>query len=166
MPRLPLIIAACLAVATLGGCASGELAPLSTVRPVTVATVTPAAAADLTAVTDPKLGRLVADQNGMTVYFINTDPTKPPASNCLGDCVKLWPPILLPSSGSASVKGIDPNLVGTFTRPDRGIQLTLAGHPLYRFSGDTPGTTQGHDLAGTVFAITPSGTRPPVRGRV
>lgn len=107
MPRLSMIVAAGLALTTLGGCASGELvssareskatpsniaAPVAespeltstpratTTRPVapaaaprstavtpTPTTVTPPAGADLTAVTDAKLGRLVADQNGMTV---------------------------------------------------------------------------------------------------
>lgn len=71
--------------------------------------------------------------------------------------------MLLPPSGKAAVAGIDATLVGRITRADGTVQLTLAGHPLYRFSGDTPGSTLGNGLAGTAFAITPAGTKPPAR---
>ena len=123
----------------------------------------PPAGADLTAVTDPMLGTLVADRNGLTVYFLTSDPTKPPSSTCLADCAKLWPPVLAPATGTVALTGIDSKLVGRLIRPDRTVQLTLAGHPLYRFSGDTPGTVLGNGLAGTAFAITPTGTKPSTR---
>jgi predicted lipoprotein with Yx(FWY)xxD motif len=127
----------------------------------TPTSVAPPAGADLTAVTDPKLGKLVTDQNGMTVYRLDTDPTAPPRSTCLDDCAKLWPPVLLPAAGSVRVVGIDSVLLGKLTRPDRTVQLTLAGHPLYRFTGDAaPGDTTGNGLAGTAFAISPTGGKP------
>jgi predicted lipoprotein with Yx(FWY)xxD motif len=204
MPRLTLIVAASLALTTLGGCASEVVSsardskattssaaptseptteppappPANAARPVapaaqksaapstttptgTPTAVAPPAAADLTAVTDPKLGKLVTDQNGMTVYELETDSTAPPKSACLDDCAKLWPPVLLPASGSVRVVGVNSALLGKLTRPDRTIQLTLAGHPLYRFTGDaTPGDTVGNGLAGTAFAISPTGGKP------
>lgn len=203
MPRLSLIVAASLALTTLGGCASDVVSsaresklatssaapstteppatpPANAARPVapaaktsaapstttttgTPTSVAPAAGADLTAVTVPKLGKLVTDQNGLTVYRLDTDPTAPPRSTCLDDCAKLWPPVLLPASGSVRVVGIDSALLGKLTRPDRAVQLTLAGHPLYRFTGDAaPGDTLGNGLAGTAFAISPTGGKPTV----
>ena len=41
------------------------------------------------------------------------------------------------------------SLVGETTRPGGGHQLTYAGHPLYRFAGDTsPGATNGQGSEG------------------
>jgi predicted lipoprotein with Yx(FWY)xxD motif len=141
--------------------AKKSAAPSPTTTTGTPTAVAPPAGADLTAVTDPKLGKLVTEQNGMTVYRLDTDPTAPPSSTCLDDCAKLWPPVLLPASGSVRVVGIDSALLGKLTRPDRTVQLTLAGHPLYRFIGDAgPGDILGNGLAGTAFAISPTGGKP------
>ena len=59
-----------------------------------------------------------------------------------------------------TLEGVEQRLVGTVTRADGSIQLTLAGSPLYRFAGDTrPGETRGQGVGGTWFAVTPAGAR-------
>jgi predicted lipoprotein with Yx(FWY)xxD motif len=50
--------------------------------------------------------------------------------------------------------------VGTVIRPDKDIQATLGGWPLYRFAKDTkPGDVLGEGLKGTWHVLSPAGTR-------
>ena len=52
-----------------------------------------------------------------------------------------------------------PHVVGTLQRPDGQRQLTLAGWPLYRHTGDDGGltATYGNGADGSWFAIRPDG---------
>jgi predicted lipoprotein with Yx(FWY)xxD motif len=109
--------------------------------------------------THPKLGKIVTDDAGMTVYRLDSDPAKATKSSCVDDCAKVFPPVTLPADGTVDVAGIDPKLVGQLKRPDGTIQLTLAGRPLYRFVGDTaPGDAVGHGLTGA-SALTATGAK-------
>ncbi len=41
---------------------------------------------------DPKLGEIVVDKNGMTVYRFMKDEAWPkPVSACTGECLEKWP---------------------------------------------------------------------------
>src|SRR5262245_27388171 len=52
---------------------------------------------------------------------------------CGTPCAAVWPPLTVTSaSPSPEVDGVTGE-VGTVTRPDGAIQVTVAGHPLYRF---------------------------------
>ncbi|MGW4809810.1 hypothetical protein [Kitasatospora sp. NPDC004272] len=115
---------------------------------------------------DAKLGTLVTDGQGHTLYRFDQDTNHPSASHCTDACASLWPPETANGSGSADLKGIDGKLVSTVTRPDGSHQLTLDGWPLYRYSPDTkPGDTKGQGVDGTWFAATPSGAKAmPVNG--
>ncbi|HET9144007.1 hypothetical protein [Actinophytocola sp.] len=113
----------------------------------------------LAVATNPKLGKIVTDDAGMTLYRLDSDPAKATKSSCLGDCAKVFPPVTLPADGTVDVAGVDPKLVGQIRRPDGTIQLTLGGRPLYRFVGDSvPGDATGHGLAGA-SALTPAGAK-------
>jgi predicted lipoprotein with Yx(FWY)xxD motif len=106
-----------------------------------------------------KLGSIVTDREGMTLYRFDKDDPKGPKSNCEGDCAKTWLP-LLGSSDNVEVSGLDRALVGTVTRADGSKQITLAGWPLYRFVKDqVPCDTKGQGVGGTWFAITPQGKK-------
>lgn len=97
---------------------------------------------------DPRLGPIVTDQNGMTVYRLKADGNPG------------FTPVLVPEGARVEVDGIDPDLVGADRRPDGGMQLAIAGASLYRFTGDSaPGDTNGHGADGVAFAITPTGER-------
>jgi predicted lipoprotein with Yx(FWY)xxD motif len=128
----------------------------------------PAAAAEperLTVTTNPKLGKIVTDNRGHTIYRLDADPVKPPKSTCVDDCAKRFPPVLLPAGGVLRVDGIDSTLIGSLTRADNTIQVTLAGHPLYRYAGDgAPGDTLGQGITGGA-AITPTGGKAVGTGR-
>ncbi|NUT94906.1 MAG: hypothetical protein HOY78_23075, partial [Saccharothrix sp.] len=47
----------------------------------------------LTTASVGKLGTVLTDKDGMTLYRFDKDSAKPPTSNCDGDCAKKWPPL-------------------------------------------------------------------------
>ncbi|MEU9092355.1 hypothetical protein ACIOEW_29255 [Streptomyces sp. NPDC087901] len=91
-----------------------------------------------------KLGTIVVDEKGRTLYLFLAD--KKNKSNCEGDCAKAWPPLL--SKGDAKAgKGVDKKLLGLTKRSGGEEQVTYNGHPLYHYAGDTkPGQTNGQGL--------------------
>jgi predicted lipoprotein with Yx(FWY)xxD motif len=105
------------------------------------------------------LGSAVVDAGGWTLYRFDKDTANPPASNCAGVCAKTWPPELV-GKVKPVVRGISASLVGTVRRPDGTIQLTLAGWPLYRYSGDArSGARTGQGKGGTWWVVQPDGKR-------
>lgn len=120
-----------------------------------------ASSADALAVaTNSSLGQIVTTGSGRTVYRFDADSTNPSKSNCTGSCNSLWPPVLATGSGTPAVMGVSSSLVGEITLPDGHKQLTLAGSPLYTYSGDTAaGTATGEGSGGTWWAVSTTGTR-------
>lgn len=48
--------------------------------------------------------------------------------------------------------------MGNAERADGSAQVTYAGHPLYRYSGDdVPGDTNGHGFNDVWFLVSPEG---------
>lgn len=112
----------------------------------------------LKAGTDAKLGPIVTDGNGFTLYRFDKDTAKPSKSNCDGACAAQWPPVT--TTGGVTVTGVDQSAVGSVTRSDGSTQVTIAGWPVYRFAPDTqPGDTKGQGVNGTWFAVTPDGKK-------
>ncbi|MEU4275868.1 SCO0930 family lipoprotein [Streptomyces tanashiensis] len=110
----------------------------------------------LSTVKDEKLGTIVRDGKGRTLYRFTKDTAWPMKSNCQGDCLKLWKPAKLVDK--KDLKGIDPKLVIPYKRPDGTQQLTLDCWPLYWYTGDKePGDTSGHGVNGTWFTVRPDG---------
>ncbi|MFI6416837.1 SCO0930 family lipoprotein [Streptomyces sp. NPDC050842] len=106
---------------------------------------------------DAKLGPVVADAEGFTLYRFDNDTASPSTSACAGDCAKTWPPV---PAGSTKPGGVDASRVGALQRTDGVRQLTIAGWPVYRFAKDTaPGQTNGQGVGGTWFAVTPDGKK-------
>ncbi|MFJ2261481.1 SCO0930 family lipoprotein [Streptomyces sp. NPDC087844] len=105
-----------------------------------------------------KLGEVVTDSAGMTLYRFDKDTAEPPKSTCDGDCATAWPPV--PSSGAAAPVGIDKALLGEVTRTDGTKQLTIDGWPQYRFAKDTKaGDVKGQGVGGTWYASAPTGKK-------
>jgi predicted lipoprotein with Yx(FWY)xxD motif len=92
---------------------------------------------------DAKLGKILVDGTGRTLYVFDKDTGGTIA--CVDPCTSTWPPLL--TSGpmaSPSMSGI-----GTVKRPDGATQVAYKGRPLYRYSGDTkPGDTNGDGVGG------------------
>ncbi|XVV01817.1 hypothetical protein ACQPW3_31150 [Actinosynnema sp. CA-248983] len=118
-----------------------------------------AAGLALTTASVGKLGTVLTDKDGMTLYRFDKDTAKPPTSNCDGDCAAKWPPLLVESE-NFEVQGVDKGLVGTVTRKDGTRQVTVAGWPLYLFAEDKVcGEAKGHGVGGVWFAAKPDGSK-------
>jgi predicted lipoprotein with Yx(FWY)xxD motif len=106
------------------------------------------------------LGRIVVDSRGHTLYLFEKD--RRGASACSGACLVYWPP-LVTSGAPTATKGARPSLLGSIRRADGTRQVTYAGHPLYRFSGDARrGQTNGEglkDFGAGWYVLMPSGKK-------
>jgi predicted lipoprotein with Yx(FWY)xxD motif len=92
-----------------------------------------------------KLGMVLVDSNGMTLYDFHKD--KGTTSSCYGPCAEGWPPML--TEGEPTVgNGASASKLGTTERKDGTTQVTYAGHPLYTFVEDKkPGEANGNDVS-------------------
>ncbi|MFF0163549.1 SCO0930 family lipoprotein [Streptomyces sp. NPDC005263] len=106
---------------------------------------------------DPKLGEVVVDKNGHTVYRFLKDTAWPdPISACTGACLEKWPAVAPVDINDT--KGIQKKGYMNFTRPDGVEQQTINCWPIYTFSGDkAPGDTNGQGVGGTWYAAAPDG---------
>jgi len=95
-------------------------------------------------VTNTTLGTVVVDTTARTLYTFERDENH--RSACYGACAREWPPLL--ANGAAVARhGLERSLLGTAQRTNGDDQVTYAGHPLYRFVGDSRrGETAGEGL--------------------
>jgi predicted lipoprotein with Yx(FWY)xxD motif len=144
-----LALAGCGATSTAGSAASG-----GGTSPAT--TSSPAAATDLASWESP-LGTIVIDGKGRTVYEFDKDTAGAPSA-CTGVCVGLWP-ALTTTASMPTVTGVT-GTVGTAPTADGKQQVTLDGHRLYTFSGDS-GAQQvnGQGFMGLWWTVAPDGTK-------
>lgn len=106
----------------------------------------------------PKMGNVVQDGDGRTLYRFDKDTPNPAKSNCEGNCATTWPPLI--SKGTPQLEGIDPALVGTVKRADGSDQVTIDGWAVYTYSKDeAPGQWKGQGIGNTWFVIQPDGKR-------
>jgi len=106
----------------------------------------------------PKLGPVLVDSKGFTLYDFHKD--KGGKSACYGACAGVWPP--LTTDGAPQRKdGAMASKLGTVKREDGTMQVTYAGHPLYTYAADTkPGDAKGNDFSSygaEWYALQPSG---------
>lgn len=102
-------------------------------------------AAVLTVATAPKVGAILVNSDGFTVYDFHKD--KGTVSSCYGACAGVWPPVT--TQGAPQVgEGATASKLGTTKRKDGTVQVTYAGHPLYTYAADKkPGEANGHDFS-------------------
>jgi predicted lipoprotein with Yx(FWY)xxD motif len=107
-----------------------------------------------------KLGRILVDGRGRTLYVFAKDARG--TSKCYGACAVYWPP-LIASGKVRATAGAKASLLATTMRRDGRRQVTYKGHPLYRFFQDTKaGQTNGEgltDFGGEWDAVSPTGAR-------
>lgn len=111
---------------------------------------------------DPKLGEIVVDRNGMTVYRFTKDNAWPMKTACTGECLEKWPavaPVEKNDTEGIVFEGTGANRgYVTFKRPDGIEQQTIDCWPLYTFAGDKkPGDTNGQGVGGSWYAVAPDG---------
>jgi predicted lipoprotein with Yx(FWY)xxD motif len=109
-------------------------------------------ATTLAVANDAKLGTILTDSKGMTLYIFKKDT--PGTSNCYDDCAVNWPPLIVTDAPTAP-DGVTGKL-GTTTRKDGKLQVTYNDEPLYYFIGDTKaGDTTGQDVGDVWYVVNP-----------
>ena len=146
--KIPAILAvAATAVLTLSAC-GGNSTTASDAAPQATA-----AAAPGLHVASTSLGRVLVDASGRTVYLLTADG--PNHSTCSSSCLQFWPAVAPGDHAGVTAK------VGSTATPAGPMTATVAGHPLYTFSGDQgPGDVNGEglqDFGGIWYAVSPSG---------
>jgi predicted lipoprotein with Yx(FWY)xxD motif len=121
-------------------------------------------AAVIAVATNPKLGKILVDSKGDTVYYFEKDKQNGNASTCSGACASVWPPVT--SSGAPKgQKGASASKLGTIKRSDGTTEVTYNGWPLYTYAGDKkPGDANGNDFTqfgAQWYALNPAGVKPP-----
>jgi predicted lipoprotein with Yx(FWY)xxD motif len=119
-----------------------------------------AASSALVGVAKSRLGRILVDGRGRTLYLFERD--KGMASTCYGSCASIWPPLTTAAKPHA-VRGALGARLGTTRRTDGKLEVTYNGHPLYLYVGDTkPGDSKGQDLnqfGGGWYVLSPTGKK-------
>src|SRR5438094_7342930 len=138
-----LIAAGCGSSASGSGGSSYSVAPYGSASAAS-ASVRSATGATKVGVASSRLGRIVVDSTGRTLYLFEKDKHR--RSACYGECATFWPPLLTHGKPIAR-PGLKQSLLGTTRRANGSQQVTYASHPLYRFARDTkPGQTKGEGL--------------------
>lgn len=119
--------------------ASPSASPASAASPpqvsVTGATVTVAG--------NPKLGNILVDAHGRTLYLFEKDTGG--KSSCSGSCASVWPPLMTSGKPMPGV-GVSASALGT-TSNGGNTQVTYRGRPLYHYVSDSgPGQAAGQGL--------------------
>ena len=154
-PRWPSPVAAA-AAATPPAAAAATARRLHATKP---ASADPeATGAVVSAATTPKLGKVIVDSKGFTLYDFHKD--KGTTSSCYGGCAQVWPPLLTEGAPKAG-EGAMASKLGTTKRKDGTTQVTYAGHPLYTYAeGHETGRSNGNDFTSfgaQWYALEPSG---------
>jgi predicted lipoprotein with Yx(FWY)xxD motif len=95
------------------------------------------------------LGSILVDGKGMTLYMFTKDSAN--TSNCTGQCLVAWPPLLgKPTAGS----GVDDSKLGSITRDDGTVQATYNSWPLYYWKDDAKaGDVLGQNVNSVWFVL-------------
>lgn len=161
LAALILILAGCRAAQT--GASPSPTAPAETGSPTEapMATSTDEPTEEpmgdaLVVVAESDLGPILTDADGHTLYLFTNDAAN--ESSCTGDCAQSWPPLTVENEGElVAGDGVEGEL-GTITRDDGSLQVTIDGVPLYHFAGDAaPGDLNGQEMGGVWFAVAPDG---------
>jgi predicted lipoprotein with Yx(FWY)xxD motif len=114
----------------------------------TETTEAPSAAAEAAPVSlgsAAKVGKVLVDSKGMTLYYFEKDKKGSGVSKCEGACAEAWPPLLSEGEPEAT-SGVNASMLGSIERSEGTTQVTYAGWPLYTFAGDLkPGEDNGTD---------------------
>ncbi len=104
---------------------------------------------------DAKLGDILTDSKGMTLYQFAKDQAN--VSNCNGGCATAWPPLAVAAGQTPTAGDGISGKLDVITRQDGSRQVTYTGLPLYAFSGDSkPGDTNGQGVAGVWSIVHPT----------
>jgi len=160
--KWPALAIAVLAVMVLGGCGTnGSAPPVPTTQS---SATTPSSAASPVAggavlkTSSSALGTIVVNGQGFTVYVYDMDTANSGVSACTGPCLSLWPAVMT-TSAKPVVTGVT-GTIGTITRPEGGMQVTVNGLPLYTYTPDAKaGDVTGQGYGGIWWVVGPNGAK-------
>jgi len=104
---------------------------------------------------DDKLGTFLVDGNGMTLYLFTKD--SPGKSNCSGECLVQWPPLVATDVKNVQVAaGVNATKLGLADLADGRKIVTYNGMPLYYWYKDMKaGDTTGQNVGKVWFVVSP-----------
>jgi predicted lipoprotein with Yx(FWY)xxD motif len=154
--RRLLVLAAFGAAAATLLSTSGTLATAGTTK-----TASSTASVVVSTKTLPKLGTVLVNSKGRTLYMFA--PDKHHKVTCVGSCAVAWPPVKLATGAKTVAAGsAKSSLLGSDADPAGGRVVTYGGWPLYTWVGDSaPGKATGQALnvnGGLWYVLAPSGT--------
>ena len=149
--RTALLAALAVTLAACGGNDDAGSGTAATAAPTTAAAQETNGAT--VAVASSKLGDILVDADGRTLYVFTKD--KGDQSACSGECAANWPAL----TGTATAgTGAQASMLSASMQANGESQVTYAGKPLYYFAADAkPGDTNGQGVGGVWFAVTADG---------
>lgn len=150
-PLTAFLVAACgSATAATPGAAYGT-SPATALASGSASPMAPTKAA-LT-VRKTKIGYVLANATGRTVYWYGHDVKGSGKSSCTSACLNTWPAVAGLPEAAPGVKLS--GKLGSITRPGGVVQATYNGYPLYTYASDmAPGDTTGNGVGGQWHVIT------------
>ncbi|HZU20843.1 MAG TPA: hypothetical protein VE982_06465 [Gaiellaceae bacterium] len=108
----------------------------------------------------PKLGTVLVNSKGLTLYMFVPDKQK--RVTCKAACAAVWPPVKLPKGAKAVASGkAKARLLGSDPNPSGGRVVTYNHWPLYTYVADRkPGKATGQALnlnGGLWYVLSPAG---------
>ena len=128
---------------------------------VTLAAAPAGAAGTTITLRGSAFGTMLFGPKRQAVYVFQRDGHR--RSRCLGECARLWPPVLTNGRPRAG-RGVRASLLGTIRRRDGRRQVTYAGRPLYFYAHERPGQVLCHNVhlnGGLWWVVGPDGKRRP-----
>jgi predicted lipoprotein with Yx(FWY)xxD motif len=151
------LTAAAIAVVTITAAAIAAILLTRSSTPAAPRATTPAATAPSVRVAKTKLGRILVNGQGRTLYLYMKD--RGTKSACSRRCMQVWPPATV-SGAPVAGPGVAAAKLTTTRGAGNGRQLVYNGHPLYTLSADVrPGQINGEGFLGTWFVISAEGKR-------
>jgi predicted lipoprotein with Yx(FWY)xxD motif len=99
-----------------------------------------------------KIGYVLANATGRTVYWYGHDMKGSGKSSCTGACLSAWPAVTGMPTAAPGVKLS--GKLSSITRPGGVVQATYNGYPLYTYAADmAPGDTTGNGVGGQWHVI-------------
>jgi len=146
-----LLFALTVVLAACGGNDDGGSGTAAPAAPAT--TAAPAAGGTTVAVSSGKLGDILVDGDGRTLYAFTKDQGD--KSACSGQCADNWPAL----KGTATAgTGVQASLLSSAMQAGGDAQVTYGGRPLYYFAGDKkPGDVNGQGVGNVWYAVTAEG---------
>lgn len=108
----------------------------------------------------PKLGTVLVNSKGRTLYMFVADRRR--KVTCVHNCAVIWPPVKLPNGAKPVAAGqAKSSLIGSDPDPAGGRVVTYNKWPLYTYITDTkPGMATGQAInlnGGLWYVLNPSG---------